>query len=206
MTTPKLIRSYLKLEIDYLLDKICLTSTKQKKIIRRHTLHILVSTSVLHRMTWIDHARFSQFMEWQNLDIRTLKHATYASNTFWKLLKNQITTDFIYLVSSNFVTISHINYWDQVNSWKNLLKFWNGPLCKNKSGTFPQLNVTVYWKCSATEACAKKLSQILANNIENGGRGIGLRIYMRYCKLYYLSIAITNDTSPAYMGCSMTRK
>ena len=99
--------------------------------------------------------------------------------------KNQITTDFIYLVSSNFVTISHINYWDQVNSWKNLLKFWNGPLCRNKSGTFPQLNVTVYWKSSATEACAKKLSQILANNNENGGRGIGLRIYMRYCKLYY---------------------
>ena len=51
MTTPKLIRSYLKLEIDYLSDKICLTSTKQKKIIKRHTLHILVSTSVLHRMT-----------------------------------------------------------------------------------------------------------------------------------------------------------
>ena len=27
--------------------------------------------------------------------------------------------------------ISHINYWDQVDSWK----FWNGPLCRNKSVT-----------------------------------------------------------------------
>ena len=26
----------------------------------------------------------------------------------------------------------------------------------------------------------KKLSQILANNIDNGGRGTGLRIYVRY--------------------------
>ena len=30
--------------------------------------------------------------------------------------------------------------------------------------------VAVYWQSSNTEACAKKLSQILANNIDNGGR------------------------------------
>ena len=36
---------------------------------------------------------------------------------------------------------------------------------------------------SDTETCVKKLSQILANNIDNGGRGIGLRIYVRYCRL-----------------------
>ena len=35
--------------------------------------------------------------------------------------------------------------------------------------------------CSNTEDCAKKLSQILANNIDNGGRGIGLIINVRYC-------------------------
>ena len=39
-----------------------------------------------------------------------------------------------------------------------------------------------YWKSSNTKACAKKLSQILVNNIDNGGRGIGLRIYVRYCR------------------------
>ena len=30
--------------------------------------------------------------------------------------------------------------------------------------------------------CVKKLSQVLANNIDNGRRGIGLRIYVRYCR------------------------
>ena len=69
-------------------------------------------------------------------------------------------------------TISHINYWDQVNSWKNLWKFWNGPLCWNKSGPFPLPNVAEYWQSSNTEACARNLSQILANNIDNGGGGL----------------------------------
>ena len=71
-----------------------------------------------------------------------------------------------------FVTISHINYWDQVNSWKNLWKFWKGPLCRDKSGPFPLLNVAGYWKSSNTEVCAKKLSQMLANNIDHRGRGL----------------------------------
>ena len=136
--------------------------------------------SVLHRVL-IGHAHSSKFMEWQNLGIATLKHAICATNVFLKLPENQTTTNFIYLPSSNFVTISHINYWDQVNSWKNLWKFWNGPLCRNKSGPSPLLNVAVYWQSSDTETCVKKLSQILANNIDNGGRGIGLRIYVRYC-------------------------
>ena len=44
----------------------------------------------------------------------------------------------------------------------------------------PLLNVAVYWKSSNPKACAKNLSQIPANNTDNGGRGIGLRIYVRY--------------------------
>ena len=32
-----------------------------------------------------------------------------------------------------------------------------------------------------TVATPKKLSQILASNIDNGGSGTGLRIYARYC-------------------------
>ena len=78
-------------------------------------------------------------------------------------------------------TISHINYWDQLNSWKNFWKFGNCPLCRNRSGPSLFLNVTVYWQISNTKACPKKLSQILAINIENGGRRIGLRIYVRCC-------------------------
>ena len=78
-------------------------------------------------------------------------------------------------------TISHINYWDQVDSCKYFWKFWNGLPCRNTSALFPLLNVAAYWQGSYTEACANKLSQILANNIDHGGRGIGLRIYVRYC-------------------------
>ena len=80
------------------------------------------------------------------------------------------------------MTISHINYWDQLNFWKNVWKFCNGPLWRNKEGPFLLLNVAVYWQSSSTEACAKKLSQILANNIDNGGRRIGIRIHVRYCR------------------------
>ena len=45
----------------------------------------------------------------------------------------------------------------------------------------PLLNVAAYWKSNNFEPCAKKLSQILANNIDNGEMGIGLKIYVRYC-------------------------
>ena len=47
----------------------------------------------------------------------------------------------------------------------------NGKACKwigNKSGPFSLLNVAAYWQSSNTEAYAIKLSQILANNIDNG--------------------------------------
>ena len=46
--------------------------------------------SVLHRITLIDHTHFSQFMEWQNLGIKTLKHAIYAPNVFLNLLENHL--------------------------------------------------------------------------------------------------------------------
>ena len=120
-------------------------------------------------------------MEWLNLGITRLKHATCSLNVFKKLPENQITTDFIYLNPSHFVTISHINYYDQVNSWKNLWKFLDVPFCRNKSDPFLLLNVAGYWKNSNTKACAKTLSQIFANNIDCGGRGTSLRIYVRYC-------------------------
>ena len=61
-------------------------------------------------MTLIGHAHSSQFMKQQNLGITTLKHAKCAPNDFKKLPENPITTNYIYLTSSNFVRISHINY------------------------------------------------------------------------------------------------
>ena len=80
-------------------------------------------------------------------------------------------------------TISHTNYWDQVSSWKNFWKFCNGSPCRNTSGLSPRINVAACWKSSSTEACAKKLSHLLANNIDNGKRRIGLIIYVGYCIL-----------------------
>ena len=69
-------------------------------------------------------------------------------------------------------TISHINYWDQVNTWKNFWKFRNSLLWRCKSGPSPLLNSTAYWKSSNTRACAKKLSQILAKTIDNKEKGL----------------------------------
>ena len=117
---------------------------------------------------------------------------TNKAKIIWKLFESKFSNFLLKALSHenvfknalekfNAPAISHINYWDQHNSWKNLWKFWNAPLCRNKSGPSPLLNVAVYRQSSNTEACAKKLSQILANNIDNGGRGIGLRIYVRYC-------------------------
>ena len=85
------------------------------------------------------------------------------------------------VTSQNYLkppTISHINYWDQVGSCKSFWKFWNGPPCRNTLALFPLLNVAVNWQSSDTEACANKLSQILANNIDHGEREI--KIYVRY--------------------------
>ena len=61
-------------------------------------------------MTLIGPTHSSQFMEWQNLGIAALKHSKCAPNVFKKLPENRITTDFICLTTSNFVTLSHINY------------------------------------------------------------------------------------------------
>ena len=104
----------------------------------------------------IAHTHSSQFMKWHNLGIATLKHATCAPNVFFKLRENQITTNFIYL----FVTISHINYLDQVHSRKNLWKFWNGPLCRYKSGPSPLLNVAPYQhRCLCQETVSDTCKQ-----------------------------------------------
>ena len=66
-----------------------------------------------------------------------------------------------------------------ISSWK---KFWNVPLYRNKPDSSLLINVAGCWKRSNTKACMKKLSQILANNIDNGVRVVGLTIYVRYCR------------------------
>ena len=71
-------------------------------------------------MRSIGPSHFSQYMEWHNSGISKLKQTICTPNVFKNLLENQITTSIVYLTSSNFVIIFHINYLDQVNSWRNL--------------------------------------------------------------------------------------
>ena len=56
-------------------------------------------------MTLIGHAYSSQFMEWQSLGFAAPKHAICAPNVFKIFSENQICTDFIFISSSNFVTV-----------------------------------------------------------------------------------------------------
>ena len=154
-----------------------------------HTLllfwHILIFTSVLHKMTLIGHAHSSQFMEQQNLGITTLNHATCAPIFFKKIAGKSENYRFHLPNFLKFCdNISH-KLLRPSNSWKKLWKFWNGPLSRNKSFPFPLLNVVAHWQSSNTETCSKKLSKILANNIDNGWSGIGLRIYVKYCSLCF---------------------
>ena len=74
---------------------------------------ILALYSVLHRMRLIGSAHSFQFMERDHSSITTFKHAICAPNVFlflFKLPENQISTTFVYVTFSNFLTISHINY------------------------------------------------------------------------------------------------
>ena len=108
-------------------------------------------------MRLIGPAHSSQFMEWHNSGITTLNHAICAPNVYKNLLQNQITTNFINLISANFVTISHINYWNQVNSWKYFWKFWNGPLCRNKSAPSPYSTLQHIGRVATTKLVPKNV-------------------------------------------------
>ena len=56
---------------------------------------------------------------------------------------------------------------------EKFMDIWNGPICKNKSGSFSLLNLAAYLKSSKTKAFAKTLSQILhATLIIGGGRSL----------------------------------
>ena len=49
----------------------------------------------------------------------------------------------------------------------------------------PLLNVVAHRKSSNTKAYAKNVSQILANNTNNGGKRISLRICVKYCSFRF---------------------
>ena len=97
--------------------------------------------------------------------------AQLFSDEFWEISKNTFFKENLRCLLLS-TTISHINYWDQVNSWKNLWKFWNGPLCRNKSGPSPLLNVAVYWQSSDTKLVSRNCLRYLQTTLIMGGGGL----------------------------------
>ena len=69
-------------------------------------------------------------------------------------------------------TISHINYWDQVNSWKNLWKFWNGPLCRNKSGPSPYSMLQYIGRVATPKLVSRNCLRYLQTTLIMGGGGL----------------------------------
>ena len=125
-------------------------------------------------------------MEWKNLGIRTLEHG-HIPQMFFKIPGKSNKYRFYLPSSLKFCdNISYKLLWPsqflekfmEILEWSTLQKKIRPPSL---------LNAAAYWKSSNTEACANNLSQILANNIDNGGREIDFRIYVTYCG-FWISI------------------
>ena len=69
-------------------------------------------------------------------------------------------------------TISHINCWDQVNSWKNLWKFWNGPRCRNKSSPFPYSMLQDIRRVATPKLVPRNCPRYLQTTLIMGGGGL----------------------------------
>ena len=82
----------------------------------------------------------------------------------------------------NETAISHINYWDQVNFWKKVWKFWNGSFCRNKSSRSPYSLLQYIGRVATLKFVSRNC---LRYKIDNGGKGTGLRIHVRYCFIFY---------------------
>ena len=72
----------------------------------------------------------------------------------------------------NVFLISHINYWDQVNSKKNFSKLSNDSLCRNRSGPSPLLNATAYWEIINMNARVKNCLRYWQTTMIMGGKGL----------------------------------
>ena len=73
---------------------------------------------------------------------------------------------------TSLATISHINYWDQVNSWKNLWKFWNGPLCRNKSGSSPYSMLQYIGRVATPKLVSRNCLRYLQTTLIMRGGGL----------------------------------
>ena len=129
-------------------------------------------------MRLISPAHSYQFMERQNSGITTFKHAIRFLKIAGKPNKYQ------------FYLLNFLKFCDNISHkllrptqfLEKFLVILEWSTLQKQIRPLPLLDVAVYWYSSNTKACAMKLSQIFANNIDNGGRAIGLRIYVRYCR------------------------
>ena len=80
-----------------------------------------------------------------------------------------------------FDNISH-KLWRSNQFLEIFLEILHWPTLPKKIRPLALLSTAVYWQSSNAKACDKKLSKILAKNTDNGGMGIGLKIYVRYCR------------------------
>ena len=55
---------------------------------------------------------------------------------------------------------------------------------QKKCQALPLLNVAAYWKSSNTDVCARRLSQILTNNIDNEGKSTAQNLCEVFAALY----------------------
>ena len=85
-------------------NQILSMATRWLLVTIKHSQALVIERArLLNRVTLISHAHSFQFMEWHNLGITTLKDSICFPNLFQKLQQNQITTNFIYVTSYNFV-------------------------------------------------------------------------------------------------------
>ena len=100
---------------------------------------------------------------------RCFQKIAEKSNNYWFYLPNLLT--FYDNISNKLLRPSQfLEKLIEILKWSILQKWIRSPS-----------QCWACWKNSKTEACARKLPQILANNIDHGGRGISLRIYVWYC-------------------------
>ena len=71
-----------------------------------------------------------------------------------------------------FSTISHVNYWDQVNSWKNLWKFWNDPLCRINQAPPPYSMLQYIGRVATPKPVPRDCLRYLQTTLMMGGGGL----------------------------------
>ena len=96
-----------------------------------------------------------------------------------KLLENQATISFIYLTSSSFVTISYINCWEQVNSWKISGNSGMAHFAETNHAPSPYLMLQHIARVAPPKLALRNCLRYLQRALIIGRSGVSLRIFLR---------------------------